>query len=88
MRKTKTHAKQKLNHYLHQVLLSFSIQKFIYFSFLCSPSYDILKIRLKMTQSHRGFVYYRKLFFTFGLKKTVFINTTVTITLKLMAQYI
>ena len=35
VRKTTTHAKQKLNHYLYQVFISFTVQKFFYFSFLC-----------------------------------------------------
>ena len=35
VRKTKTHAKPELNHYLHEVFISFYHQKFLYLSFLC-----------------------------------------------------
>ena len=55
------------------------ITKKFFISFF-SASYDILKTRLETMQSHWGFVYYRRLFLTFGLKKIVFIYTTVTIT--------
>ena len=39
----------------------------------------VLKRRLETWQSHWGFAYCRKLFLTFGLKKVVFIYTSVTI---------
>ena len=42
VRKTMTHAKQKLNRYLHKSSYPFTIQKFLYSSFLCFPRY-ILK---------------------------------------------
>ena len=45
VRKTTTHGEQKLNHYLHQVLISFFYSSNFFFS-LFSASHDILKTRV------------------------------------------
>ena len=69
VRKTMTHAEQKLNHNLYQIFISFCYWK-IYVSLFSVLPQDILKTELLETmQSHWRFIYYRKLFLTFDLKK-------------------
>ena len=60
----------------------FTIQKCLYFSFLCFSWYIENHEFLEIMQSHWGFIYYRKLCLTFGLKKIVFIYTNVTATFR------
>ena len=70
VRKTTTHAEQNLNQYLHQVFISFYYSK-IYFSLFLPMIYWKHKF-LETMQSHWGFIYNRKLFLTFSLKKILF----------------
>ena len=73
VRKTTTHAKQKLNHYLHQFFISFYHSKISLFLFSLLSLIDWKQEFLETMQSHWGCIYYRKLFLTFGLKRVVFI---------------
>ena len=79
VRKTTAHAKQKLNHYLHEVFILFYYSKISLLFFSLFPPYietlhsdDWKHEFLETMQSHWGFIYYRKLFLTFGLKKKSF----------------
>ena len=73
VRKTTTHAKQKLNHYLHQVFISFYYSKISLFLFCLLPLIYWKHQFSETMQCHWGFIYYRKLFLTFGLKKIIFL---------------
>ena len=72
VRKTTTHANPNLITIYIKSSYPFTIQKCLYFSFLCFSWYIENHEFLEIMQSHWGFIYYRKLCLIFGLKKIVF----------------
>ena len=66
--------RKKFKHYLYQVFVPFIAQEFPYSSFLCFPQY-IENTFLEIIQSHRGFIYYGKLFLNFGNLTLISVNT-------------
>ena len=62
------------NHYLHQVFILFYYSFYYFFILSQLPMMYWKHELLETIQSHWRFMYYRKLFLTFGLKKKVFFS--------------